>query len=89
MTLASGIINVLNSRFPAISGRIFIYAGRQQVIHLLIYFISFTGLIVLSQLLSDDQSQQTVNTMCWGIVCAVAALALVSLIKVLEGVLDS
>ena len=89
MKLVSGFINILSTRFRAISWRFFVYKHRQQVIHLLIYFLLFTGLIVFSQLLSDDLSQQTVNTMCWAIVCAVAALVLVNLIKVLEGVLDS
>ena len=88
MKLANGYTHVLNSRLPDASGQIFICARRQHVIHLLLYFIPFTGLIVLSQLLSDDQSQQTINLMCWVTVCAAAALALVSLIKVLEGALD-
>ena len=89
MKLASGFINVLNSRFPAVPRRLFIYTRCQRVTHLVIYFIPFTGLIVLSQLLTEVQSQETVNIMCWVIVCAVAVLALMSVIKVLEGVLDS
>ena len=88
MKLSNGHIHVLNFRLPAILGQIFAHARRYQTIHLLTYCISFTGLIVLSQLLTDVQSQQMMNLMCWVMVYAAAALALVSLINVLEGVLD-
>ena len=47
------------------------------------------GLFALSLLLPDKLAQLTQDATCWFLVGAVAALALVATVRVLEGLLDS
>ena len=92
MKLASGLFNVLSFKPPTISLELACNQCRQRPLLSVIYLlllILLAGLAAFAQLLSDDLIQQAVNVACWVVVCAVAALALMAMIKVLEGLLDS
>ena len=86
MKLASGLFNVLSFKLPTISLQLACNQCRQRS---LLSLNLLAGLAAFAQLLFDDLIQQTVNVACWVAVCSVAALALMALIKVLEGLLDS